>query len=75
MRVRFGHDVPTDVLRFCCDAMREQWDEHHRASLSFWRGEEASVVLDGGDWPNYRISFCPFCGEKIELEEVKVFDE
>ena len=57
---------------FCCDEMNEGWDK----DVGFGGyGESRDVVLrsyrGGGDWDEVPIYYCPWCGGKIETEEVE----
>lgn len=68
-------NIQEHKVDFCCDEMKTEWfylfgfGEKHSMDLN----ENKSVniyypVFDGDDFDLIPINFCPFCGEKIEIE-------
>lgn len=63
---------------FCCAEMKEVWDEaikfgafddygshvNNRINIS-----HCDAFPEGACWDSYPITFCPFCGEHIEVIE------
>lgn len=65
--------------RFCCDKMGEFYDMVHNQDFCITLGRKSGKLrLIGGEvkgphystWKHIDISYCPFCGEKIEAIEI-----
>ncbi len=56
-------------VSFCCDKMKEWWER----DFGFTESNGCVEVFgdEGIDGAYAKIDYCPFCGEKIEIEEVK----
>jgi hypothetical protein len=64
---------------FCCPEMKVAWGEAIVFGKVDYNGEGNRVHIsrchpypEGACWDAYAVDFCPFCGEKIECEEVEV---
>jgi hypothetical protein len=65
----------------CCIAMKEAWDD---GVLHFGEAEDTYAYVpevnisdchpypEGACWDDYKINFCPFCGDNITLVEKEV---
>lgn len=73
------HDIKLKEITFCCETMKNVWDEF----IGF--GEEDSILNrestvniynchpwpEGAVWDSKPISYCPFCATKIEIELIE----
>lgn len=65
----------------CCEKMEDALDkgaigfgEFHDTILNRDHNinfADCSPYPEGAVWEEYPISFCPFCGEKVEIEEIE----
>lgn len=72
-------------LTKCCDkitksevvTLRDEYENGDDSDYSVKLIEDQEAVLSGDDdWYSYeRINFCPFCGEKIDIEIVNTIDK
>lgn len=52
-----------EVDEFCCDGMQAAWD---KGLITF--GETPTLAISRGEDGYAPISFCPFCGDGIDVE-------
>jgi len=71
-----GEEEGTGGVDYCCDAMQSSYD--HNITITLRSDEPALTHIH---WTSTRredlrpvIRFCPFCGERAELREVKVVE-
>lgn len=75
-------DIRCTKLEFCCNDMEEAWNEFiswgdnesfinsvNSATITMERCYPSGTLID-----TMNISFCPFCGAKIEIENVKTIE-
>lgn len=64
------------VSEYCCDEMEEAWDDRvvgfgakdeptEEPAVNLYR---VDVWPEATVWTEYAIRFCPFCGEKVDLQ-------
>ena len=74
-----GYPVTTSV--FCCKSLEKDWTIDFvwnpvglalisKTAITSTLGETSEGFGHGCDIEETRISYCPFCGEKIEVREV-----
>jgi 16S rRNA A1518/A1519 N6-dimethyltransferase RsmA/KsgA/DIM1 with predicted DNA glycosylase/AP lyase activity len=52
-----------EIDKFCCDRMRENLDY---TDICIWINDKGKIGI-GDKYKEYQyISYCPFCGEKIQ---------
>lgn len=72
IKTQYGFNVETDI-EYCCDEMKSFYDLTHTnpfcITLGFTSGK-VRLISENSDyiWLHQDISYCPFCGEKIEID-------
>jgi len=77
------HKYFDEKIEFCCEEMKDAWDE----SVQFGSFDSDSHCINNAvniskcdaypectSWTDYPIKFCPFCGQKIDVIEIKHID-
>lgn len=71
-------DCPEESIIFCCDEMKEAFNERFIVFGSYeGYGADNNVnIIDCHPWPEgasfeeHTINFCPFCGDKIVTKNI-----
>lgn len=66
----FGYDGIKDI---CCDKFKEAYKNNHIIGDI----EEHTIIFRGTEnydetLEDYKLSYCPFCGKKIEIVEYQI---
>lgn len=66
--------------KFCCDRMVEAWTDGavRFGEYGRWTNRNQDVNIfhcspypEGAVYSEYKIDYCPFCGEKIDVQEMQ----